>query len=497
MNEHYLKIDFSPQRTLQEQIRERLVNMILDGHLPIDSALPSSRRLADRLGVSRNTIVIIYESLVDAGFVISRKRKGYFIAPAFHQTDQISTNLEQKTSSAPILWSDRFKKNPSEDRSIVKPNNWRSFDYPFIYGQVQHEFFPIDKWRECARKTLTGNTSKDWIHDSVDADDPYLIEQIRSRLLPKRGIYVEPEEILITIGTQNSLYLLANLLIDSETKVGIENPGFRDAFNIFRSFNADIHLQPVDSKGMLVDERLNDCEYILITPSHQVPTSAELSEDRRAALLELATNNDSIIIEDDYDAEINMQQNPVPALKARDASNRVIYVGSLSKSISPGLRLGFMVADESLISEARALRRLMYRHPATNNQRQTALFLSLGYYDSYLRKIRELYSTKLSRMQDSLERHLPEFTVGTTSSGASSIWLEAPEGVNTDVLSWNAAKDGVLIEPGAVHFLDEDPPTNYLRLGFSAIAAHKIDSGIKQLSRTYSQYKKQNPLLDQ
>lgn len=489
MNEHYLNIDFEPGRTLQEQIRERLVATILSGHLPIDEPMPSSRRLAEQLGVSRNTVVLIYESMVDAGYLVSHSRRGYFIAPAFHQSEELCTEMEPKKVGQMPSWSHRFRCRPSEEPAIIKPNNWRAFEYPFIYGQVQHEFFPIEQWRECARKTLSGSRARDWIHDSVDSDDPALVEQVRTRLLPKRGIYVEPDEILITIGTQNSLYLLANLLFDSSTRVGMEDPGFRDARNIFSMFDARLQLQPVDEEGMVVDECLRRCDYIYVTPSHQVPTGAELSQRRRRALMALAAERDSILIEDDYDADINMQLNPVPALKANDRDKRVIYMGSLSKSISPGLRIGFMVADETLIAEARALRRLMYRHPAANNQRQAALFLSQGYYDTYLRKIRELYSSKLQRMQAAIERHLPNMTTVPVSAGASSLWLRAPEAVDTEQLSWQAARDGVLIEPGAVHFLRDEAPHNYFRLGFSAIATHKIEPGIEQLSRTLERYR--------
>ncbi len=488
MNEHYLRVDFEPGRTLQDQIRERLVATILSGHLPVDEPMPSSRRLAEQLGVSRNTIVLIYESMVDAGYLVAMKRRGYFIAPAFHNPEDICTDMVQVDSAGAPSWRDRFRRRPSEERSIIKPNNWRAFEYPFIYGQVQHEFFPIEQWRECARKSLSGTGGKDWIHDSVDSDDAVLVEQVRTRLLPKRGIYAEPNEILITIGTQNSLYLLANLLCDRSTRVALENPGFRDAHSIFKMFDADIHLQPVDEEGLVVDERLQACDYIYVTPSHQVPTGAELSVQRRRELMALASEHDAVLIEDDYDADINMQENPVPALKAYDQDKRVIYMGSLSKSISPGLRIGFMVADETLIAEARALRRLMYRHPAANNQRQAALFLSQGHYDAYLRKIRELYSNKLVRMQTAVERYLPDMMTVPVSSGASSIWLRASKEVDTEELSWMAAREGVLIEPGAVHCLGDNPPKNYFRLGFSAIATHKIEAGIELLSHTLDQY---------
>ncbi|MDX2422384.1 MAG: PLP-dependent aminotransferase family protein [Amphritea sp.] len=488
LEQHFL-IEFDPERTLQEQTREHLVNLILSGNLPFNQPLPSSRRLAQLLGVSRNTIVLIYESLVDSGFLEARPRKGYFVAHDFRSPEAISTNIVHRSDDSSPNWQHRFRKKPSTELNIVKPNDWQSFEYPFIFGQIQHEFFPLEQWRDVARKSMSGHWNKYWLNDMVDSDDPILIEQIRTRLLPRRGIYVEPNEIIVTIGTQNSLYLLANLLCNTNTKVGVETPCFRDAFNIFSLFDSQIHQQPVDQDGIIVDERLDSCDYLYITPSSQVPTGAELSDPRRQSLLDMTVNQDLVIIEDDFDSEINMKLDPKPALKANDEHNRVIYIGSMSKSISPGIRIGYMVADEELISEIRALRRLMYRHPPVNNQRQLALFLSLGYYDTYLRKIREINASKLQRMVESVNRHLPHMrTTQEVNSGATSMWLKAPEGVNTEEVSWAAARNSILIEPGAIHFPIANPPKNYFRLGFSAIANHKIEPGIAALKKVFAQF---------
>ncbi|MCV2402408.1 PLP-dependent aminotransferase family protein [Marinomonas sp. C2222] len=489
MLEQYFHIEFDPERTLQDQIREYLVNLILSARLPLDEPLPSSRNLAKKLGVSRNTIVLIYDSLVDNGYIEARARKGFFVTKNFRAPETISTNLTTNDEGALPNWGTRFNKTPSNQPNIVKPNDWQQFEFPFIYGQIQREFFPLEQWRDTVRKSMTGRWNKYWINDMVDSDDPILIEQIRTRLLPRRGIYAEPSEIIITIGTQNSLYLLANLLCSSRTKVGMENPGFRDALNIFSAFDSNIHKQPVDNEGIIVDERLHSCDYLYVTPSTQVPTGAELSESRRQALLDISVKEDLILIEDDYDAEINVKETPLPALKALDKNNRVIYLGSMSKSTSPGLRVGYMVADEELIGEIRALRRLMYRHPPVNVQRQLALFLSLGYYDTYLRKLRVINSSKQQRMVDSVDRHLSHmFTADKMNQGSTSIWLAAPEDVNTEEVSWQAARNSILMESGAIHFISDDPPKNFFRLGFSAIETHKIEPGIAALKKVFDHF---------
>ncbi|WP_317930420.1 PLP-dependent aminotransferase family protein [Halioxenophilus sp. WMMB6] len=486
MSEQLIHIEFEAGRTLRDQVRAHLVSMILAGKIATDVALPSSRRMAEMLGVSRNTIMQIYEDLVDMEYLVSKPRLGYFVNTAFHEQEAMLSPVSASDGQE-LDWSTRFKTHPGNKRNIIKPSNWANFTYPFIYGQIATDLFPERSWRECGQKAMSQHSGKHWAFDWIDGDDPLLLEQLRSNILPRRGIYAEASEILVTIGTQNSLYMIANLLADKNTRVGLENPGFPDVKNIFSTFNAQLSFFDVDQDGLILNEEseaeLARLDYLYLTPSHQVPTGAVMSSERRKRLMHLAELHDVVIIEDDYDAEINLQKEAQPALRAVDPQERVIYVGSMSKAIAPGVRLGFMVANEELISEARALRRLMYRHVPVHNQRQLALFISQGYFDSYLRKMRESYAHKLGLMEMAISRHLPQFKVLSHGSGATSLWLEAPVAVDTEQLSWRAAKNSILIEPGAIHFAGDDPRKNYLRLGFAAITADKIEPGIAALGR--------------
>ena len=490
MSEQLIHIEFDQDRTLRDQVREHLVEMILSAKLPTDIPLPSSRNLSKMLGVSRNTIMQVYEDLVDMEYLYTAPRQGYFINKDIQPLNSAETAAIVSLHAAveqTVNWSSRFNTRPGDRRNIVKPSNWAKFEYPFIYGQVDPELFPENSWRECGHMALSGYKSKHWSHDWVDGDYCLLVEQLRSKILPRRGIFAEDSEILITIGTQNSLYLLANLLMNENTRVGIEDPGFPDARNIFATFNADLTLLPVDQDGIILDDqtraKIQQLDYLYLTPSHQVPTGSTLCAQRRKEILSLAEQHDVILIEDDYDAEINLQSNALPALRATDKHNRVIYIGSMSKSIAPGIRLGFMVADEDLIYEARSLRRLMYRHVPVLNQRQLALFFSRGYYDNYLRKLREHYEEKLGIMKAGIEQYLPNFLQQGSTSGATSIWLKGPAGFDAEKLAWTAAKNGILIEPGGIHFASTDAPKNCFRLGFSAIQKEKIQPGLKELGR--------------
>src|SRR5215475_358714 len=198
-----------------------------------------------------------------------------------------------------------------------------------------------------------------------------------------------------------------------------------------------------------------DCGYV--TPSHQFPTTASLSLERREALLARAADDDFILIEDDYESEINHVGPPTPALKSLDSGDRVVFVSSLSKTLAPGLRLGYLVGPRELIREARALRRLMLRHPPANNQRTVALFLALGHHDSLMRRLSHAFRERWQAMRDALRRHLPQCTAWD-SIGGTAYWIEGPPVLDSRETERNAARAGILIEPGDIHYFDPTPP---------------------------------------
>jgi GntR family transcriptional regulator/MocR family aminotransferase len=231
---------------------------------------------------------------------------------------------------------------------------------------------------------------------------------------------------------------------------------------------------------------LNSCEFIYVTPSHQSPTTVTMPLARREQLLKQAQANDFLIIEDDYESEINFVGEPTPALKSLDGSDRVIYVGSLSKTLAPGLRVGYMVGSKPLIEEARALRRLMVRHPPANNQRIVALFLSMGHHDSLIHRLSQTYQERWQVMGDALNRHLPESTQ-IPSFGGTSYWVKGSDKLDTRELKERAREVGILIESGDICFMQDDPPQNFLRLGYSSIASSQIEPGIRKLAKLIHQ----------
>jgi GntR family transcriptional regulator/MocR family aminotransferase len=465
--------------TLQKQIRERLVAGILAGTLPPGSPVPSTRVLAKRLNVSRNTVAIAYQSLASDGFLVPRERSGFFVSPEIDPAS-LAAPADGQGGCAGFPFAEKLQSRPSQQKNIVKPDNWHDYPFAFIYGQTDPALFPFHEWRECTHQAVSRRLVEAWTDDSVNRDDPVFVEQIRQRLLPRRGIDARPEEILVTMGAQNAIFLLASLAVGPQTRVGVEDPGYPDARNIFAMRTSHLVDLPVDEGGLAIGGELADCDVAYVTPSHQMPTNVTMDVERRRALLDWARERGALVIEDDYEFETNYIGQPTPALKSLDRSGNVAYVGSLSKSLVPGLRLGYLVAPPPLIEEARALRRLMLRHPPGNNQRVAALFLSLGYHDTLVGRLQRTYQTRWQEMRKALHTHFPGW--GTSAGfGGTSVWMRAPQHADAVALAERAREFGVLIEPGDVFFSRPQEHSNFFRLGFSSIPTERIEPGIAAL----------------
>ncbi len=483
---HLFQLSFRSRISLQAQIREMLVAAILDGHLPGGAALPSTRTFARDLGVARNTVALAYELLVGEGYLRTQSRSGHFVNPDM-ASGRVAVPPQVATSPAPVIWATRVRGSVSGQRNIVKPADWQRYPYPFIYGQVDPALMPIAGWRECSLQSMSTTEIRGWAGDRIDGDDPLLIEQIQSRLLARRGVFATPDEILVTVGAQHALFLLATLLVGTGTRVGVENPGYPDARNILAARTPHVAALPLDAHGLALSPALDACEYVYVTPSHQCPTNVTMPLVRRQALLDWAERRDRVLIEDDYEVELGLEGRAQPALKSLDRTGRVVYVSSLSKTLAPGIRIGFIVASAALIREARALRRLMLRHPPANNERSAALFLAMGYHDALLRRLKLAYAERASVLAEALRAHLGDVAFATVP-GASSMWLRFPPGTDTRLLAERAVRRGVLIEPGDVFFAEApDLSRRHARLGFASIGAAHIASGVAALAAAHAE----------
>ncbi len=497
---HFLfQIDPNSTSSKQSQIREFFVKTILNRQLIPGDVLPSTRAFALAVGVSRNTVILAYQALTDSGYIEPRERSKFIVssdAPVINITEgdgiklpnQAGNRADNQTNT--VDWAAKFVQPPQPLNIISKPLNWREYKYPFNYGQTDADLFSHSEWRDCARQALGirdfGMTAGDFGYH----DDPLLVDYICSHSLPHRGIHVRPSQILVTMGAQNALFLVIQLLVNAERRVTIEDPFYPDVRELLRRHTSKISTLPVDKDGIIIDDAtIAASDMVIVTPSHQSPTTATMTRPRREQLLAIAKRHDVLVVEDDYEFEMNFLNMPSPALKSMDDSGHVIYVGSFSKSLFPGLRLGYLVASEELIEEARSLRHLMLRHPPGQTQRTAAYFMALGHYDAQIKRLRRHFSHRRQALQTALDG---EALLHETAAhfGGTSFWINGPEWLDSRKLAESVAADGVLIEPGDAFFNSAAPPLNYFRLAYSSISEDRIAEGFSKLVAAVKKFEK-------
>jgi GntR family transcriptional regulator/MocR family aminotransferase len=480
MREALIYLDPESKLNLQSQIRQKLVDGIISGTFPTGGRLPSSRKLAEQLGVARNTVVLAYEQLIEEGFLESRERSGIFVSKNVHEGRVGFHGPSTARAETDTRWTQRFRNAAGKKPSFQWPGDWQQHPFPFIDGQFDASLYPTAQWREASRMALGARIVREGSVTEGDADDPALIEEIRTKMLPRRGINAGPNEILITLGEQNALYLLTQILCDAETHVVVEEPGNPKMRNLLMLRQASIIHQPVDENGMVINSRLDAAHLIYVTPSHQVPTAVTMATQRRGALLKQARELDQLIIEDDFEHESNFLGQPHAALRSMDADNRVIYISALPKVLAPGLRIGFIVAAPELIREARKLRQMVIGRPSLLNQRTAALFLSLGHYDAFMSRLHQEMNQRWAALRDALN-HYRANLITMPNQGGTVFWVQCPEHIDVSILAMEAAKRGILIEPDKHYYAGSRTSKNCFRMGVTSIPVERIREGVKHL----------------
>lgn len=477
ISEETFFLDTRFQGTLQNQIQQMIAEGILSGRFQPGEKLPSTRKLAKHLSVSRITVTLAYTELQANDYLTSAGRSGYFISDSAPQPPRFAMAPQQEST---VDWSRIISSKVSES-PFQKPADWRKYRYPFIYGQADPTLFDQKSWRLCALQSLGQREFDTLTGDQSDRDDEKLVEFITRHILPRRGIAARASEVLITMGAQNGLWITAQLLLNQRRLAALESPCYPSLRDILVHTRCSMHHVPVDFDGLPPKELPPESDVVFLTPSHQCPTNATMPVERRMALLQHAKDNNILIVEDDYEFEMSFLRSPHPALKSLDQDGRVIYAGSFSKSLFPGLRLGYLVGPEQFIEQARALRAAVLRHPPGQIQRTTALFLSLGHYDAQVRRMGNAFHDRRTEMARALDAHGLEIA-GAGAFGGSSFWMRAPANIDTEVLAEGLRDDGVLIEPGRAFFGPEGPRNMY-RLAYSSIDKKRISKGIDILAR--------------
>ncbi|WP_428776107.1 PLP-dependent aminotransferase family protein, partial [Vibrio sp.] len=463
MLERYIHLDSNQSLSLQNQIKSGITQAVASGFVDRNEPVTSSRKLAKSLNVSRNTVLRVYEQLSEEGFFIAKERSGYYVNPEMVIQTGSKISVEAQPDNAGLNWHKYFVADSAGRVPSSKP--LKDYPYLFVHGMVDDSVFPVAEWRKCSIQSSNRENSKHWTSTDNDYND--LVEQIRTRVLPRRGIFVKAEQIMVTLGSQQSLYLISRLLTSKRTRVGLENPGYPEAYAQLSAKGAKIAPLDIDDKGLVIDESLGQCDIVYTTPGNQFPTTVRMPYERRSALLEAAEYNDFLVIEDDFEHDVNYLENDTPAMKGEFPSDRIIYLSSFSSTIAPGLRIGFMVAAEAFIQRAKQLQQRSHSYPPQNNCQTLALFIALGYYDSLMQKLLKNLRNKWLTMEKALNYYFPQSGVVPSLTG-TAFWINYKQGFDSVKLARLAEQKGILFNSGEQYYFKQ-PCRNGFRLSFNSI----------------------------
>ena len=470
--------------TLQEQIYRQVRDGILGGSFRPDLKLPSSRDLAKELGVSRNTVALAFDWLASEGYVECRTGAGTFVAgylPERALDVALAAPPVATRSTIPrtaITFTGRMPAAVGRDRP--RPA------YDFWYGRLDPREFPIAAWRRLILENIAkaGAHFSDYGHP---AGDPDLRQAIANHLGATRGMTTGADRIIITAGAQDGLSLLCRILVRPGSNIVVEDPCYESAALLFESYGATLTPIPVDADG-IVTEGLPRFETALayVTPSHQFPTGGTLPIDRRLSLLEWASNIGAYIVEDDYDSDFRYDGPPLTALSGLDHDHRVIYLGSFSKSLGAGLRLGYLVLPPELVAPAIAAKSLASYGQPWLDQAVVADFLTTGAHRQHLRRMLKSYRARRDLLVSCLKNAFgARVNLSGGDAGMHMMWTLPDAWPDAVTVAAAAARYDVGIYPlpaiGARSFTKKLSGERSLILGYSSLSQKEIITGVDLL----------------
>ncbi|MEH2513151.1 GntR family transcriptional regulator/MocR family aminotransferase [Nitrobacteraceae bacterium AZCC 1564] len=477
------KVTQRTNRSPGAQIYSDLRAQIMDGLYGPGAALPSSRALAVELGVSRTTVTAAYDQLIAEGYLESRQGSKTRVASSFRP--QALARAKPATSRAPTRDLSEFARRvlafPPADLNERRP----AID--FRYGDLAPDDFPVLAWKRAITRALLQKQPR--LSYSDPSGLPNLRKALQGYLGRVRGIRCDADQIIVVSGSQQALDLCARIFVNPGDGVVIENPGYPAARQVFEAVGATLHPVPVDHDGMRTDllEDVRQGRLAYVTPSHQYPLGSVMSVSRRQALLSWAARVGAHVIEDDYDSEYRYDTRPVEALQSLDRTDVVIYVGTLSKTLSPQLRLGYLVVPSRFAAVFSAAKRLTDRHTPTLAQSALADMLASGAYERHVRRVRRHNSERRSALLTTVKE---SFGDDVTISGADAglnvvLWLHKVPRKKESQLVEAARANGIGVYPLSplFHGTKDRPKMAGLVLGYAGTSLADVKRGIHGLAR--------------
>ena len=450
-------------KQLYNQIRER----VLSGQLPADTRLPSVRALASELSIGRNTVDGAYQELYAEGYIYSRPNSGYYVSAHCHDSIPFPPNL------APYK-----QKHPQDLPSVYK--------YDFHPARLDPESFPAVLWRKCFNSILLENKHTLSVYSDPQGEQE-LRRNIQSYLESSRGVFCQPEQIVLCAGLQQSLDIVAHLLKSNHSSVAVENPGYHLPRSVFRNHGYDLIPVPVGPDGMDVEAlKAGESTIAYVTPSHQLPLGYVMPVAQRLSLIEWAEAGGKYILEDDYDSELRYQGKPFPSLQGLRPGGNIIYLGSFSKVLSPVLRISYLVLPKALLGEYKNMFKYYFSTVPLLEQLTLSKFMSLGHWERHIRRMRTIYKKKHDTLVSSIERHFGSRAEIIGQGAGLHVVVQFPGTAMSEAeFIGKARQKGIRLLPFSVTRVTDEPSPLQIMLGFGSMSLADIERSIALLSQVF------------
>jgi len=468
-----VRLDRDAETPLYLQLSEHIAAQIRSQALSPGTKLPPTRELASELGLNRQTVSSAYEALASAGLVRSRVGHGTVVdgARAF------------SVRPSGVRFSKAVQALERVDRDFA-PRSSHPDPIDFASLIPDEGLFPIEPFRQVVDSVLE-RQGKELLQYGPVAGYPPLRAHIAERLAA-RGVSVRAEHVQIVNGSQQALDLIFRALLDPGDAVAVESPTYFVVLPALAQYQADVVPIPMTPTGMDLDAlettlARRPLKLIYTMPTFHNPTGISMGEDERRALVALAERHQVNLVEDDFDADLRFDGDTLLPLKALDRAELVLYIGTFSKGLFPGLRLGWVVAPEPIARVLGRVKRFSDYHTSLLLQAAVLEFARLGHYDEHLKSLARVGHEKRKRLVDAMRRHFPKECTWTPPDGGHAFWLTLPDGVSSETLLSEGEREGVLFTPGTAFFVGGGGSL-HLRLSISRVSADRIDEGVRRLA---------------
>lgn len=476
------RVDRDAGEPLYRQIYSDIREGILQGRLVPGLRLPSSRDLAELLGVSRNTVLNAFDQLLAEGYLETRVGAGTFVTESLPES--YMNVYRRKTLQSPASQrSQSVQSNASVSENSVTTGRPGRLHQVFPHGIPDLEHFPFHIWSRLTAKRLREISPYRFGYYAGRGGYQPLVGAITGYLGAARAVQCDPQQVIIVAGSQHGLYLASHILLESGDRAWIEDPGYLGARTALAGAGARLIPVPIDDEGfdLAAARHAGQARLAYVTPSHQFPLGYTMSLARRTRLLQWAAESDGWIVEDDYDSEFRYSGAPLASLQGLDIDNRVIYAGTFSKTLFPGLRLGYLVVPEDLIDAFISARNAMTLAPPFLAQAVLSDFIEEGHLTRHIRRMRTRYARRRQALVASLEETLGGVVqLGPNDAGLHlTVWL--PEGVD-DLAVWREAQEKEVTVLPLSRLCLAPPQRQGLVLGFAMASVEEIRAGVRRLA---------------